>query len=165
MLLDNPMVDHERVTQMAPFTSCQSAINSKDKDRIEIESQTKEWLRRNRLKEVPAVIVPVAPVATISKPSAVTIPAHIPRPREGFIKKPTAGKSGHLFLVMRGDRYQVYIKDKSYGYFTDLIEAISVRDKTLKSLGLNEYGWTSQDAEKYERQLKASNGGKPVGAL
>lgn len=161
MLLDKPMSDHERVTQHAPFTSCQSAISSRDKDRIEIEHQTKEWLRRNRLKEVPAVSPQVAPAKPETKAQAVAIPAHIPRPRDGFIKKPVAGKSGHLFLIMRGNRYQVYIKDKNYGYFYDLTEAINVRDKTLKSLGLNEYGWTAQDAEKYERQLKASNGGRP----
>jgi len=46
-------LSEERPHQANQFTSCGSAIKSKEAERAEIEAQTQEWLKRNKLKSVP----------------------------------------------------------------------------------------------------------------
>ena len=46
-------LSEERPHQSNQFTSCGSAIKSKQHERDEIEDLTQEWLKRNSLKNVP----------------------------------------------------------------------------------------------------------------
>lgn len=152
MLLDKSAKDYDRVEQLNQFTSSSSAIKSRESIRKELQVLTDKYMKKNKLKEIETL-----PIVVVKDPIEVEKKRPIldePLIKESYLKIPKAGKSGHLFIVQRGDRFQLMIKSRNYGYFDNITNAITVRDETLKMLNLNRYGWTVKQQEKYDSQIK-----------
>lgn len=135
-----------------PFTSCQSAIKTQQVLRDEINNDIARFLRNGGKIDTGAPAKPVNDITNVEVEMAKKRKrAHTAVASKMFVNSPIAfhdGKnrandvaaSGHqnIYTKMRkaGIRHTVIIGKTAYGTFSDIKEALAMRDEVRKNLGM-----------------------------